>query len=244
MNSTLHNRFGRLLRLLSLLQAGPRYNALQLAQELGVSRRTIFRDIALLRELGVPIDFHENADGYGVSGGSIRAVTKALDRDQLETLLLAGHLSALQAAPGFAASIRDATANLLGKFSPTLRGELSNLFNSCVIEMDSSVPPPDSRILSTVLTGIRTQHQIRLTLRPNGAQERLRTKVAPYQLRFSPDQWRLVGRSSYHRSVCTFDVESIEAAELTEDTFDVPRGFYSRQTDSQGAIDCGYSGKP
>lgn len=236
MSSTLHNRFGRLLRLLSLLQAGPRYNALQLAQELGVSRRTIFRDIALLRDLGVPINFDENADGYGVSGGSLRAVTKALDREQLEMLLLAGHVSALQMAPAFAASIRDATANLLSRFQPALRDELSNLFNSCVIDWHSCDAPVDEGILSTILAGIRSQLQVRLTLEQKGTDEALRTKVAPFRLRISPDRWRLVGRSSYHRSVRTIDLGTVEAAELTEDSFDVPRGFYSRQADEKGVV--------
>jgi len=244
MSSSLQNRFGRLLRLLSLFQAGPRYNALQLAQELRVSRRTVFRDIALLRDLGVPVDFDENADGYCVPASPVQAVANALDENQIETLLLAGHLSTLQLDPDSALSIREATANLHGRLPQRSRAELSNLLNACVVDLDSRLAPVDQEVLSTIFSAIRTRYQIRLTVAVERGQEPLRTKVAPYRLRFSPDRWRLVGRSSHHRSVCTFDVGSIESAELTEDSFEVPRGFYSRQADAQGITGGANWGKP
>lgn len=229
MGSTLHNRFARLLRLISLFQAGPRYNALQLAQEMGVSRRTIFRDIALLRDLGVAISFDENADGYFLTPGPLQAVTKSLDRDQLKTLLLAGHLSALQLVPETSNSIRDATTSLLGGFSPDLRDELSNLLNACVLDLDVHSAPGRGNVLDTIFAAIRLQRQVRVQVAVEDAGELLQTKIAPYRLRISPDHWRLVGRSSYHRSVCAFDVRLIETAELTEESFDVPRGFYNRR---------------
>lgn len=46
----------RLLRLLSLLQAHREWSGRDLAQRLGVSARTLRRDVDRLRELGYPVN--------------------------------------------------------------------------------------------------------------------------------------------------------------------------------------------
>src|SRR5262245_35902011 len=46
----------RLLALLSLLQARPTWTAGELADRLGVTDRTVRRDVARLRRLGYPVD--------------------------------------------------------------------------------------------------------------------------------------------------------------------------------------------
>lgn len=53
-------RAGRLLSLLILLQNGGRFTAAELARRLGVSERTVLRDIEVLSGAGVPV--------YGVRG--------------------------------------------------------------------------------------------------------------------------------------------------------------------------------
>jgi predicted DNA-binding transcriptional regulator YafY len=57
-------RTARLLRLLDLLQSRPTWTGPQLADRLGVSTRSIRRDIEALRELGYPVQ-----GGQGVGGG-------------------------------------------------------------------------------------------------------------------------------------------------------------------------------
>jgi predicted DNA-binding transcriptional regulator YafY len=47
-------RLGRIVKIIVMLQAGVRCNALRIAAEAGVHRRTVFRDFAALRSLGFP----------------------------------------------------------------------------------------------------------------------------------------------------------------------------------------------
>ncbi|MEZ6046674.1 MAG: HTH domain-containing protein [Planctomycetaceae bacterium] len=62
------NRIKRLVRLLDLLQSGHAYNSAQLAELCQVSRRTVFRDIRILQESGVQIQFFEDRQGYSLPG--------------------------------------------------------------------------------------------------------------------------------------------------------------------------------
>lgn len=56
------------MKLIGLLQAGKRYNASVLAEECGVTRRTIFRDVGTLRQVGVPLAYDEERQHYHVPG--------------------------------------------------------------------------------------------------------------------------------------------------------------------------------
>jgi predicted DNA-binding transcriptional regulator YafY len=62
---------GRLLRLLSLLQGRRDWSGAELADRLGVSGRTIRRDVGRLRELGYPVDSLTGpAGGYALLAGT------------------------------------------------------------------------------------------------------------------------------------------------------------------------------
>ena len=64
-------RIHRLLQLIGLLQAGRGYNSDALAQACGVSRRTVFRDLDLLRLSGVPLSFDEKQQRYRIPGACL-----------------------------------------------------------------------------------------------------------------------------------------------------------------------------
>lgn len=63
-------RLGRLLRLLGLIQSpGGGWNARSLAEELGCSQRTVYRDLQTLELAGVPYYWDEQAESYRVRPG-------------------------------------------------------------------------------------------------------------------------------------------------------------------------------
>ena len=57
------NRLARLIQLLYLLQGGSEWNQVKLAELFEVSKRTLFRDVRLLRQAGFPIQ--SRAPGFG-----------------------------------------------------------------------------------------------------------------------------------------------------------------------------------
>src|SRR6185503_14055723 len=65
------NGAGRLLDLLSLLQARRDWPGSTLAERLGVTERTIRRDVGRLRELGYPVESVSGpAGGYRLAAGT------------------------------------------------------------------------------------------------------------------------------------------------------------------------------
>jgi predicted DNA-binding transcriptional regulator YafY len=75
-------RFARILTLLELLQSQVRHNAGSLAWELGVSRRTVQRDLDVLDLAGIPCCYIAEQGGYVLSG-DYRFTVTALTDDEL-----------------------------------------------------------------------------------------------------------------------------------------------------------------
>ncbi|MDD3470954.1 MAG: HTH domain-containing protein [Thermoguttaceae bacterium] len=99
-------RLERLIILLRLLQAGRSYHTQSLAVECGVSQRTIFRDLNVLREAGIPLIFDGERQGYAVYGARLLPATHFTTDEVLAMLFLGRELVAQLPVPCFSAAHR------------------------------------------------------------------------------------------------------------------------------------------
>jgi predicted DNA-binding transcriptional regulator YafY len=89
-------RADRLLTLILLLQTRGKMTAKELAEELGVSRRTILRDINALSFSGIPI-YSEGGHGGGIALiEEYRTTLTGLNKSEVQTLFLAHNNHALR----------------------------------------------------------------------------------------------------------------------------------------------------
>src|ERR1700679_1309375 len=161
---TMANTSTRTLRLLSLLQAKRYWPGGELADRLGVSARTLRRDVDRLRELGYPIEAQRGvAGGYQLAAG---AALPPLVVDDEEAVALALGLQA--AAQGPVEGIADASVRALAKVvkvMPTrLRRRVQALGAMTVPsswEGASAAQAVDPDILTTLALACRDTERIR-----------------------------------------------------------------------------------
>ncbi|GAA4937091.1 YafY family protein [Streptomonospora halophila] len=111
---------GRLLRLLSLLQSRRQWQGPELADRLGISRRTLRRDVERLRELDYAVQATTGtAGGYRLAGGGRATPALLLDDDEA----LAAALALATAAAG-APAIAEGAARALTKLEALLPARL------------------------------------------------------------------------------------------------------------------------
>lgn len=219
------SRLTRLIELLTLLQTGPGHNTRTLAEVCHVSRRTVFRDLEVLRRAGVRLAFDEEHQRFYLPGASILPPTSFSTEEALSLILLCYELGDQNGLPFFGAA-RSAAIKLESGLPQPLRDHLRQ--NSPAVEI--KLPPHNAltgkqSVYSRLLAATTDKRAVRIRYRSPAEAGEICTKLSPYRMLFSQRSWYVIGRSSLHRQVRTFHLGRIRQLEALDDTFTVPRGF-------------------
>jgi predicted DNA-binding transcriptional regulator YafY len=185
------NTSSRTLRLLSLLQTQRFWPGTELADRLGVSVRTLRRDVDRLRELGYPVEAQRGVDGgYQLAAG---AALPPLMVDDEEAVALAVGLQA--AAQGPVEGIAEASARVLAKVARVMPGRLRRRVEAIramtvPVSWDAAANV-DPGVLTTVALACRDSERLRFAYTAAGGQ-RTDRHVEPHRLVGLGRRWYLV----------------------------------------------------
>lgn len=211
----------RLVSVLLLLQTRGRMTARELADELEVSLRTVYRDLDGLAEAGVPVYAERGpAGGYQLVDGYRTRLT-GLSADEAETLFLSG-LEGPAAQLGLGTVLAAAQLKVMAALPPELRGRASRIRERFVL-----VAPgwfrgdEDLSSLGTVAEGVWATRRLRIEYRTEqGPAERL---VDPLGLVLKAGIWYLVARRD--GLLRTYRISRIVRATLLDEAFERPADF-------------------
>ncbi|POX36366.1 transcriptional regulator [Streptomyces sp. Ru73] len=188
----------RLLKLLSLLQTGREHTGPELAGRLGVSERTVRRDVGRLRELGYPVDATVGAvGGYRLAAGT--AMPPLLLEDD-EAVAVAVGLHA--AAGGAVTGVAETSVRALAKLEQVLPGRLRRRVAALRETTDplyglltggGTAPSTDPEVLSALAAACHLGERLRFTYAGRGDGAPTRRHVEPYRLVSADQRWYLVG---------------------------------------------------
>jgi predicted DNA-binding transcriptional regulator YafY len=215
-------RADRLFRLVLLLQARGRMTASSLACELGVSVRTVYRDLTALSAAGVPV-YAESGPGGGCQLlDGYRFPLRALSRDEAEALLIMGVPGALREL-GLAGAVSSAHRQIrvtagLDAGAGSARPALVHLDMPRWFQDREQVP-----FLRTLAEALRQGRCLEVGYRGDSGAEVLRT-VAPLGLVNKAGAWYLAATTSSGRTV-VFRAGRITAARVLAEPVRRPAGF-------------------
>lgn len=181
----------RLLSLLSMLQARRDWPGGLLAERLGVSERTVRRDVDRLRELGYPVQAVKGPDGgYRLEAGS-QMPPLLFDEEQAVALAVA-----LRIAVGTGAGIEEAAARALATVRQVLPSRLRHRVDALEISAAGHGVDPqvDTGILLTLSAAVRAGEELRFDYRSPGRPEDAEPRrVQPHHLVVRAGRWYVVG---------------------------------------------------
>lgn len=204
-------------RLLQLMQVLRRHRApvsgAALADELGVSLRTLYRDIASLQAQGATIE-GEAGVGYLLRPGFLLPPLM-LSEEEIEALVLgsrwvAGHTDA---------RLADAARNVVAKVSAVLPADLRHELDTnalLVPRASDSLPPAID--LAQVRLAIRRERKLRLDYRDAGGRSSTRV-VWPFALGFFEKTRVIAAWCETRRGFRHFRADRIAALELREERY-------------------------
>ncbi|SFO97976.1 Predicted DNA-binding transcriptional regulator YafY, contains an HTH and WYL domains [Amycolatopsis arida] len=199
---------GRTLRLLSLLQSRREWSGAELAERLGVTDRTVRRDVERLRELGYPVaGTTGTAGGYRLVSG--RNLPPLLLTDD-EAVAIAAAL--LTAAGGTVAGIEETSVRALAKLEQVLparlRPRVGAIARSTIAVVGADVPQVAPSTLAALGAACRDHEVVSFDYRTRGGDPAPR-RVEPHHLITGYRLWYLIGYDLDRDGWRTFRVDRI-----------------------------------
>jgi predicted DNA-binding transcriptional regulator YafY len=198
---------GRLLKLLSLLQAHRDWTGPELADRLGVTVRTVRRDVDKLRALGYPVE----AD-LGVTGGyrlGAGASLPPLLLDDDEAVAVAVGLRT--AAGGTVAGIAETSVRALAKLEQVLPSRLRyrvRSVQSMTVPLVGAGPVVDPEVLARLAGACRDHQRLRIEYRAADGTGSRRV-CEPHRLVHTGRRWYLVAWDNDRDDWRTFRVDRL-----------------------------------
>ncbi|MFI9591424.1 helix-turn-helix transcriptional regulator [Nonomuraea sp. NPDC052265] len=216
-------RASRLLSVLLLLQTRGRMTAPELAAELEVSIRTVYRDVEALSAAGVPVYADRGpAGGYQLLDGYRTRLT-GLTSQEASSLFLAG-LPGPAAELGLAEVAAAAELKLLAALPPEPRSHASRMRERFLLDVPGWYRSADDvPHLSDVAEGVWERRPLRMTYRRWG-QKVVDRVIHPYGLVLKGGSWYLVAAPP-DGSPRTYRVSRILTVEQLPGRFLRPEGF-------------------
>ncbi|MFG3033025.1 helix-turn-helix transcriptional regulator [Streptomyces sp. NPDC048253] len=199
----------RLLRLLSLLQAHREWSGAQLADRLGVTSRTVRRDVDRLRELGYPVNASPGTGGGYQLGAGAELPPLLLDDDEAVAVAVGLRTAAGQGIEGIGETSVRALAKLEQVLPHRLRRRVGAL-NAFTVPMLRG--PRSSAVDPAVLTELahlcRDAERLRFDYRGHDGTATRRT-VEPHRLVCTERRWYLVAWDLDRADWRTFRVDRL-----------------------------------
>lgn len=211
------NRIDRLFGILILLQSKKYITAEKIANQYGISVRTVYRDMKALGEQGIPLSFEQHKGYYIVQGYFLPPVS--FNSDEANALLLMERF-----LTGFAdKSITNHYTTALNKVKAVLRTTQKEKLESLNEHIKLQLPDRftnDFEYLSVLQNAISAKCVIEVSYK-NNKEEVSKRDIEPIGLIFYAFSWHLIAWCHLRNEYRDFKVGNIIEVKCTEIPFKI-----------------------
>ena len=218
-------RASRLIRILLLLQTRGAATAEQLADELEVSVRTVYRDLADLGAAGVPVYGERGGGGgYRLVGGYRTSLT-GLTADEAEALLLGGAASPVMGELGIGGLLASTRLKLLAAIPPGMRGVATRAEQRFHLDPGgwAHAPRRSTAHVEALARAVWEDRVVVVVHRRGGADAVVQRTLHPLGLVHKTGTWYLV--AAHRGRVRVYRTDRIGAVTTTDRDAGRPDGF-------------------
>ncbi len=216
-------RSSRLLSILLLLQTRRRLSARELAEELEVSLRTVYRDVEALAAAGVPVYAEQGrAGGYRLVDGYRTRLT-GLTEQEADSLFLVG-MPGPAAALGLTGPATAAELKLLAALGPDQRDRAGRLKDRFHLDVPAWYRDAEnSPHLPAIAEAVLHDRRVDVVYRRWAAPREVERTLEPYGLVLKNGAWYVVSRGT--SGFRTYRVSNILRLTPTAEQFPREPGF-------------------
>jgi len=220
----------RLISTILLLQTRPNMKAAELAEELGVSERTVHRYMTMLDEMGIPIYSERGRYGGFSLVRGYKLPPLIFTPEEATSLYLGVNLIKEVWGVSYRDAALSATAKLDNVLPDELRQEVAEAQRSLVVTgLHRFDYGPWEHFVDRLRRCIEDRRRVRLLYYAFSRQETTEREVDPYALVHQYGMWYLVGHCHLRQALRTFRVDRIRELTPLDTAFVPSKGFSVRE---------------
>lgn len=214
----------RLLTVLALLQSRRRISGPELARRLEIAPRTVRRYIAVLQDMGIPVEAERGPYGAYWLGRGYK-LPPLIFTDEEAVALVLGLLAIREYRfPVEAAAVEGALAKTERVMPERLLDQVRALQEAISFYVSPPPDQPHSDVITALSTAIQQRHTVHLDYRSWAGKETER-EFDPYGIVLNEGYWYTAGYCHLRRDLRTFRLDRIGALEPTDRPFERPEDF-------------------
>ena len=218
------SRVYRILRLITMLQGGRFYTAGELAEELEVSRRTIFRDLNMLEMAHIPYYYDAERKGYRISRHFFLPPINLTLAEALSVLILTGRMCGRGRGqlPLLAAGARAAV-----KIESALPASIQQDLGSVIDKLSVLLAPAANHeglddMFQVFADAVARRKVCRIVYISFHEKKQITCTIHPLRMLFLGRAWYVIAYSRKHRAGRTFKLGRVRKLTVTDQTFTEP----------------------
>jgi predicted DNA-binding transcriptional regulator YafY len=219
------SRVHRILRLINIMRSGETLGIEELTRRMRISRRTVFRDLEMLAQSGIPCSFDPCRRGYRISEWYFLRPTSLSLPEALGLYMAAARIVQSKAFP-FAGEAVRAAEKVVQSLPSGVRSMCLRQAEVVSIRWPAGVDAtPTRQVFQTLQEAAAERHKVQLTYDSEIDKREIRLTIHPYSLVLLDRIWYLIAYIEQLRQVQTLNLDRIVASDLLESTFPEPSGF-------------------
>lgn len=219
------SRFGRMVQIVAALQSGQNNRVDDLVKMCKLSRRTIFRDLKELKEIGISYHYDAKTGTYSTGPGFFLPPVN-LNREEALGLLLLVY----KARNCIHLPFKDSVLRAALKIENNLPGEIRQYCNTVLRNISIKAIPQAridllDKIFAQLQQAVLKKQVVNIHYYLPREQKSIVTNLSPYHLMHNDHAWYVLGKSSLHKRVHAFALNQIKELNTLDKCFVEDRKF-------------------
>lgn len=215
----------RMLRIHDELRRGALVNCTKLVKTLEVSRKTVVRDIAFMRDrLDLPIEFDAQIQAYRYTHPVNAFPTVHVTEGELLALLVAQRALQQYRGTPFHRQLEIAFEKLAGGLRDKISFSPADELRAVSFK-NIGLGKTDLTVFNALSGAVLRQEEVAFAYRKPGDAKKTPRRVRPYHLANRENSWYLVGFDLERQALRTFALPRIADVSVTKETFVRPLDF-------------------
>ncbi|MGD2093551.1 MAG: YafY family protein [Phycisphaerales bacterium] len=215
------SRISRVMQILTTLQTGKSYAVSDLSKMFGTSRRTIFRDLKELQAIGVPYHYDAKTGGYTMEPDFFLPPVDLNLQEALSLLMLA-HKARNQIQLPFENSALLAALKIENNLPSDIRQYCNRVLQNISARAGVRTPVGHTDIDKTfaqLQKAIAKKRKVNFRYLSLPDRTIIDVELCPYHLLYNNPAWYVLGHSSVHGKVYTFELNHIRDLKTKDECF-------------------------